>query len=256
MVGLEAEMFTADVVTLSGGRRRRFLVCFQRRHAAPKVRSIFNPFPSNPAAMNMSIDWDNIQVASPCNARWEDMAGDERARFCGPCRKNVFNLSAMTRTQIETLIREKEGKLCGRFYQRPDGRMITADCPTGQRRRRNRLMRWGGAMFATVLLILGVRTTGRAQDKSKPGTPKGDLTRLMGEVSVAPVRMGDIAVPHSAVTNREAMIMGKIALPLPAVTNKVSVLTNCPAPNQGRVVMGFVALPVRTNRTSQPANPK
>ena len=90
--------------------------------------------------MNMKIDVDNIRVASPCNARWEDMDGDERARFCGQCRKHVFNLSAMTRTQIESLIREKEGKLCGRFYQRPDGRMITADCPTGQQRRRNRLL--------------------------------------------------------------------------------------------------------------------
>lgn len=204
----------------------------------------------------MSIDWDNIRVASPCNARWEDMAGDERARFCGQCRKNVFNLSAMTRTQIETLIHEKEGKLCGRFYQRPDGRLITADCPTGPRRRRKRLLRWVGAVFATVLLIFGVRTSGRAQEKSKTAAPKGDFTRLMGEVSVAPVRLGDIAVPQSSVTNRETMIMGKIALPQPAVTNKVGVLTNCPAPHQGRVVMGFVALPVQTNRTSQPANPK
>jgi len=188
--------------------------------------------------MNMSIDWDNIRVASPCNARWEDMAGDERMRFCSQCHKNVFNLSAMTRKQIEILIREKEGKLCGRFYQRPDGRMITADCPTGQRRRRNRLLRWGGAMFATVTLILGVRTTGRAQDKSKPGTPKGAPTRLMGEVSVAPGRMGDIAVSYSAVTNGFGM------------------LTNCPAPNNPPTIMGKLAIPPRTNRISQPVKSK
>ena len=202
--------------------------------------------------MNMNIDLDNIRVASPCNARWNDMSGDERARFCSSCQKNVFNLSAMTRAQIETLIREKEGKFCGRFYQRPDGRMITADCPTGLRRRRDRLARWGGAMFATVMLIFGIRTTVRAQEKNKPTTLKNDPTRLMGEVSVAPARMGDIAVPHSAVTNREPMVMGKIALPQPAVTNKTGVLTNCPAPNPGPVVMGLVALPAQTNRTSQP----
>lgn len=206
--------------------------------------------------MNMNIDLDKIRVASPCNARWEDMGGDERARFCGQCQKNVFNLSAMTRMQIETLIREKEGKFCGRFYQRRDGRMITADCPSGQRRRRDRLVRWGGAMFTTLLLILGVRTTGRAQEKNKHAAPKSDPTRLMGEVSVAPALMGDIALPLASVTNREPMIMGKIALPQPAVTNKVGVLTNCPASNQGPAVMGFVALPVPTNRTSEPANAK
>lgn len=188
--------------------------------------------------MNMRIDLDKIRVASPCNARWDDMAGDERARFCGQCQKNVFNLSAMTRMQIETLIREKEGKFCGRFYQRPDGRMITADCPTGWRRRRDRLVRGGGAVFATVLLLLGLRATGRAQEKNKPAVTRGDLAQLMGEVSVSPA------------------IMGKIAVPQPAVTNKVGVLANCPVPNREQVVMGLVALPAQTNQTSQPNTPK
>lgn len=188
--------------------------------------------------MNMNINLDNIRVASPCNARWEDMAGNERARFCGQCRKNVFNLSAMKRTEIEALIREKEGEFCGRFYQRPDGRMITADCPTGQRRCRDRLVRWGGAMFATVLLILGVRTNGRAQEKNKSATPKGDPNRLVGEVSVAPARMGDIAVLHSA------------------VTNGIGGLTKCPATNRAPMIMGKIAIPPQTNRTSQPVRSK
>jgi hypothetical protein len=188
--------------------------------------------------MSMSIDLDNIRVASPCNARWDEMAGDERARFCGQCRKNVFNLSAMTRADIETLIREKEGKFCGRFYQRLDGRMITADCPTGQRRRRNRLVRWGGAVFATVLLMLGVRTTSRAQEKNKSAAPKGDPTRLMGEVSVAPACMGDIAMP------------------CPVTINGNEMWTNCPVPNRGPRIMGKIAVPSRTNQTSQPASAK
>jgi hypothetical protein len=188
--------------------------------------------------MKMKVDLDNIRVASPCNARWDDMAGDERVRFCTQCRKNVFNLSAMTRSQIETLIREKEGKFCGRFYQRPDGRMITADCPTGQRRRRNRLVRWGGAVFATLLLMIGVRTTSRAQEKGKSGGPKGVPTRLMGEVSVAPARMGDIASPYPVTTNRNER------------------WTNCPVPNRGPRIMGRIAVPWRTNQTAHPASAK
>src|SRR5688572_20020017 len=33
-----------------------------------------------------------IRVASPCRARWDEMEGDERVRFCGHCQKNVYHL--------------------------------------------------------------------------------------------------------------------------------------------------------------------
>jgi len=152
----------------------------------------------------MRIDLDNIRVASPCNARWADMNGDERARFCGQCQKNVFNLSAMTRAQIETLIREKEGKFCGRFYRRPDGRMLTADCPSRLRRIRKRLAGLGGALCAFLLSL-----TGCSRQTNSNG---GDLG--------GQVLMGDVAVPASVcTTNPPPEIMGKIALPTPPATN-------------------------------------
>ena len=74
----------------------------------------------------------NIRIATPCHARWDQMEGDARARFCGQCRKHVYNLSAMTTTAAAELVREKEGKLCVRFYQRADGTMLHGDeCPVG-----------------------------------------------------------------------------------------------------------------------------
>src|SRR5436190_15738783 len=76
----------------------------------------------------------NVRIASPCNARWEDMDGDERSRFCRHCSKHVYNFSEMTAQAAATLIREREGNLCGRFYQRADGTMLTADCPVGAER--------------------------------------------------------------------------------------------------------------------------
>jgi hypothetical protein len=39
---------------------------------------------------------DNIRIASPCAADWNAMTGDERVRHCGACKKDVFNLSALT----------------------------------------------------------------------------------------------------------------------------------------------------------------
>jgi hypothetical protein len=81
---------------------------------------------------------DNIRVAAPCTARWGDMTGDARVRACGDCKKNVYNLSEMTRDEAEALILEKEGRLCVRYYQRADGTILLKDCAVGVKRRRRR----------------------------------------------------------------------------------------------------------------------
>jgi len=160
--------------------------------------------------MKMKIDLDNIRVASPCNARWNDMAGDERARFCGQCSKNVFNLSAMTRAQIESLIREKEGKFCGRFYRRPDGRMLTTDCPSRLRRIRERVARVGGALCALAFSVMGCSPRNNQNDQ---GTKMGNM--VLGDVAVAPA---------VCATNSPPETMGRIALPTPAPETNSPVL--------------------------------
>ncbi len=71
---------------------------------------------------------ENIRIASPCRADWNAMTGDERTRHCHQCDKQVFNLSELTRVEAEALIREKAGDLCARYYQRPDGTILLADC--------------------------------------------------------------------------------------------------------------------------------
>ena len=179
--------------------------------------------------MKTQMNLEDIRIASPCNARWDDMAGDERSRFCGGCRKNVFNLSAMTRPEIESLILRTEGKFCGRFYQRPDGRMLTADCPTGGRRRRNRLTRWCGSAFASVLMFLGARG-------SLPAKETSETRILMGDVC-APPMMGKIAAPENPPTAKTSAlvvspreIMGEIAVPAPGNSTNP---TPCPSVNAG-----------------------
>jgi hypothetical protein len=70
----------------------------------------------------------NIQIAIPCQVDWQTMTGDEKVRSCQQCKLNVYNLSNMTTSEAETLIREKEGRLCVRLYRRTDGTVITKDC--------------------------------------------------------------------------------------------------------------------------------
>ena len=45
---------------------------------------------------------NNIKIASPCSANWDEMYGNERKRFCGDCKLNVYNLSGMSRDEAET----------------------------------------------------------------------------------------------------------------------------------------------------------
>jgi hypothetical protein len=70
---------------------------------------------------------DSLRIASPCNASWDDMIGDDRVRFCGQCAKNVYNLSAMSRDDAEALIQAKEANFCARMFKRADGTVMTSD---------------------------------------------------------------------------------------------------------------------------------
>jgi hypothetical protein len=78
---------------------------------------------------------DNIRVAAPCTARWDAMIGDDVVRHCVECKKNVYNLSGMTRDDAEAMLRARNGELCVRYYQRADGTILTSDCDVGAARR-------------------------------------------------------------------------------------------------------------------------
>src|ERR1041385_8607662 len=96
----------------------------------------------------------HVHVASPCKSDWDQMIGTDRVRFCGQCSLNVYNLSAMTRDQAESLIAANEGRLCVRFYRRNDGSILAQDCPVGLAAVRARISYWTKAAAAAVLTFL------------------------------------------------------------------------------------------------------
>ncbi|HLM02755.1 MAG TPA: hypothetical protein VK400_17010 [Pyrinomonadaceae bacterium] len=96
---------------------------------------------------------DNMRVASPCAANWDEMLGDERRRFCSACSLNVYNLSGMTRDEAENLLLASEGRVCVRFYRRRDGTILTKDCPVGWQAVKRRMSR---AATAFVSLCAGI----------------------------------------------------------------------------------------------------
>lgn len=74
---------------------------------------------------------ENIKIASPCKANWDEMSGNERNRYCSECKLNVYNLSDMTRREAENFLLNSEGRVCVKFYRRADGSVLTKDCPVG-----------------------------------------------------------------------------------------------------------------------------
>jgi len=93
---------------------------------------------------------DNIRIASPCTASWEQMKGDDRVRHCDACNLNVYNLAAFTENEIRDLVANRKGRLCGRIYQRRDGTVLTQNCPVGMRAVTRRISRISGAVFALL----------------------------------------------------------------------------------------------------------
>jgi hypothetical protein len=156
---------------------------------------------------------EELRIATPCNADWDDMNGDERVRFCGKCEKNVYNLSAMSRADAEALVREKEQRLCVRFYQRADGTVLTGDCPVGVQKKRLRQRVWASlsGAAASLMLLLGLSAgRARADLTLRDGKrPANHHAQMMGgpAPSPPPMLMGEpVAVPQHP-------LMGKPTLP-------------------------------------------
>lgn len=156
---------------------------------------------------------EDVQIAAPCDARWEHMTGDARVRFCGQCSKNVYDLSAMPRAEAELLLQEKEGALCVRLHRRADGTVITADCPVGVRKRRRRRLAaaavGGGLMAAAAAAFASQRTQGEC---SLPPAPTATMT-AMGVAAVpeeppAVPEMGS-AAPRPPSPPAEHVVMGR-----------------------------------------------
>ena len=103
---------------------------------------------------------DGLYVATPCSVGFENMEGDERVRFCNMCQQNVYNIAEMTKKEAEDLIREKEGNLCVRLYLRPDGTVITDNCPVGLRELRKQWLKIAAAIALIIPCLAFLQSVG------------------------------------------------------------------------------------------------
>ena len=148
---------------------------------------------------------DEVVIASPCIVSWDGMRGDDRVRFCGQCRQNVYNVEALDRGAARRLIEAREGRVCLRVLRRDDGTVVTADCWTRLRAARRR----GVLAFVAMLIVVGFAQLGAMRFGLRAlgggGAPTGHAT--MGAPPPPPPHlMGEPRPPETA-----PRLMGKRA---------------------------------------------
>lgn len=147
---------------------------------------------------------NNIKIASPCSADWNAMFGDNRKRFCGDCKLNVYNLSDMSQIEAESFLLNSEGRVCVKFFKRADGTVLTKDCPVGWAKVKQKVSRTATAAFGLIAgLFGGLYAFTTLKEDEKP--------RLMGEIVM---RNSNVAT-MGAVTSKlpENQDMGKFTIP-------------------------------------------
>jgi carboxypeptidase family protein len=129
--------------------------------------------------MEQSVNIDRLRIATPCPVGWEQMTGDDRVRFCDHCQLNVYNISALSTLEAETLIASTEGRICARLFRRADGTILTKDCPVGLRVLRLRVSKKAAAVFAAVIGLAGAAFGQQSPGKDEKAgcRPQIKLTR-------------------------------------------------------------------------------
>lgn len=93
----------------------------------------------------------SITLATPCEAKWDDMIGDDRNRLCQACDKDVHDLTVMSADEIAAFLGDNPDA-CVRIYQRADAKVMRQDCPVGLRRARHRSVAFSGLSVAAAAL--------------------------------------------------------------------------------------------------------
>lgn len=147
---------------------------------------------------------DNLSIASPCPKLWTEMelTDSDAVRFCGDCKKNVYDVSKMSTSETELLVQKASAaanagqgrSLCMQLYRRADGTIITDDCPVGLRRVRDAWRKVRNAAAAAIALVLTQAGLSFADDKTQCKSAPGERGEANAQAKpVVPMTGGLIA---------------------------------------------------------------
>lgn len=153
-------------------------------------------------------------IETPCESSWDKMTGNDSVRFCGQCSLNVYNVANLTDKEAEAVFAKgrEQGRVCARLYRRPDGTIMTDNCPRSLRRIRD-ASRWlKTKIVAGFALTVSLFTPAQAEDskknQEKNSQQKESQKATLGDVCLPtkaapqPAKMGEIYVPPKSTNGK------------------------------------------------------
>jgi hypothetical protein len=77
-------------------------------------------------------------------------------RYCGNCKRQVYNFSGIERPEAEALIFKHENQVAKTLFKRADGKFMTTDCPLAVKQARSMVLAVVIGMFFVLICITGM----------------------------------------------------------------------------------------------------
>lgn len=138
---------------------------------------------------------DRAFVETPCPTTWDKMKGSDSVRFCHLCHLNVYNIANLTDKEAEAVLSKGKdgGRVCALLYRRPDGTIVTDNCPRALRKVRDASKWLKAKVIAASTLVMALLTPSAANSeetkaaKSKDTNQNSCTAPKTGNVMVKPV---------------------------------------------------------------------
>lgn len=127
--------------------------------------------------MSKYIELPQLEIRKPCRENWDAMSGAEQSRHCGICEKSVFNLSEMTRSEVQEILCLGES-VCVRMQKRNDGSIVTKNPKRGL---------FGKASAVVISMVASLTLAGCTRD----ATPTNTSPPSVADQAVVPAAMGE-----------------------------------------------------------------
>lgn len=150
---------------------------------------------SEPVFVKSDSLLDRAFVETPCPTTWDKMKGSDSVRFCHLCHLNVYNIANLTDKEAEAVLSKGKdgGRVCALLYRRPDGTIVTDNCPRALRKVRDASKWLKAKVIAASTLVMALLTPSAANSeetkaaKSKDTNQNSCTAPKTGNVVVKPV---------------------------------------------------------------------